>query len=387
MSEFIKGISIIILREISLKPFLEVRGLEKSFRRGESNVQAIRGISLEVQKGEIFTLLGPSGCGKTTTLRCIAGLEKADTGEIRVDETVCFSSSEKLNLPPEKRGLGMVFQSYAIWPHMNVFDNIAYPLKTRKVSGPEIRDRVRKVLDIVKLEGLERASATMLSGGQQQRVALARALVYEPKLLLLDEPLSNLDARLREQMRYEIKDLQRRVDITMLYVTHDQSEALALSDKIAVFNKGRILQVGSSAEIYDKPVDKFVADFLGFGNLFSGRIVEAGSLTRPGFIEGETSLGRLVCQRPDHEIRESEVLVAIRPENVMLFRDKSSAPRDAQIVSCTVKVSLLEGSFMIYEVIAGKDTVKVRAHPSVRISEGEAAYIELNPKYCYALQP
>ena len=152
--------------------------------------------------GEIFTLLGPSGCGKTTTLRCIAGLEKADTGEIRVDETVCFSSSEKLNLPPEKRGLGMVFQSYAIWPHMNVFDNIAYPLKTRKVSGPEIRDRVRKVLDIVKLEGLERASATMLSGGQQQRVALARALVYEPKLLLLDEPLSNLDARLREQMRY-----------------------------------------------------------------------------------------------------------------------------------------------------------------------------------------
>ena len=218
------------------EPFLRAVGLGKRF----GNVAAVNNVSFDVTKGEVLTLLGPSGCGKTTTLRMIAGFEKPDTGEIEVENNFVVSVQKRIFLPPEKREMGMVFQSYAIWPHLNVFENVAYPLRVRRVKGSLVREKVESVLDLVGLAGLEDRPAMLLSGGQQQRVALARALVYSPKLLLLDEPLSNLDAKLREQMRVELKELQRRLSITVVFVTHDQIEAMTLSDRLAVMSQGRI---------------------------------------------------------------------------------------------------------------------------------------------------
>jgi ABC-type Fe3+/spermidine/putrescine transport system ATPase subunit len=238
---------------------LEFRGVLKRFQ----TVNAVDGVSFSIFPGEIFTLLGPSGCGKTTTLRLAAGLEEPDAGEILINGTAAAAPERGLFMPPEKRRLGMVFQSYAIWPHLTVFENVAFPLRVRRESSEVIRQRVSHALEIVGLDGLAERGATQLSGGQQQRVALARALVYEPTLLLLDEPLSNLDAKLREQMRFELRGLQRRLDLTILYVTHDQTEAMTLSDRIAVVNRGRFDQVGSPDEVYEKPATAFVGDFLG----------------------------------------------------------------------------------------------------------------------------
>src|SRR6266436_6146164 len=241
--------------------------LRKTFKApGNVTVNAVDGISLGIETGKLITLLGPSGCGKTTTLRCLAGLERPEAGRIVIaGETVC-DSQKGIFVPPSDRGIGMVFQSYAIWPHMSVFENVAFPLRvsrTRKYSSAEIKDKVRLTLEMVRLSGFEQRSSTQLSGGQQQRLALARGLVHEPKILLLDEPLSNLDAKLREQMRFELKHLQRTLRITTVYVTHDQAEALALSDEIAVFNAGRVVQRGTPQEIYRKPGSQFVADFIG----------------------------------------------------------------------------------------------------------------------------
>src|SRR5215831_1074724 len=226
-------------------------------------VHAVDRASLEIRRGEVFTLLGPSGCGKTTTLRLVAGLEHLDAGEITLRGRVVASTRRRLFVPPHKRNLGMVFQSYAIWPHMTVLDNVAYPLELRGTRRAIIREKVSRVLGLVGLEGLETRSATLLSGGQMQRLALCRALVYEPDLLLLDEPFSNLDAKLREQMRVEVKLLQRRLRITVLFVTHDQIEALGLSDRIAVMHRGRVEQVGLPRRLYERPASAFVRDFLG----------------------------------------------------------------------------------------------------------------------------
>src|SRR5688572_10050192 len=248
---------------------LTVSGLCTEYidERGES-IRAAHEVSFEVPQGKLFTLLGPSGCGKTTTLRSIAGLERPRSGEITVEGTVIYSSERNVFIPPSRRRLGMVFQSYAIWPHMTVFQNAAFPLQVGKPrnSRKTIEERVRRVLKVVALEDMAEREATKLSGGQQQRLALARALVMEPPLLLLDEPLSNLDAKLRERMRFELKRLQRDIGITTVYVTHDQSEALALSHSIAVMNKGQIQQTGSPREIYERPGSQFVADFIGSTN-------------------------------------------------------------------------------------------------------------------------
>jgi len=230
--------------------------LENVYKRFGS-VVAVDNVCLDILEGEFFTILGPSGCGKTTTLRIIAGLERVDSGRVLFDDV------DVTNTPPYLRGTGMVFQNYALWPHMTVFDNVAFGLKIRKVGKDEIRRRVKEVLELVKLSGLEDRYPHQLSGGQQQRVALARALVIEPKVLLLDEPLSNLDAKLRVEMRGELKSLQRRLKITTIYVTHDQDEALTLSDRIAIMNNGRILQVSTPIDIYNKPRDLFVASFIG----------------------------------------------------------------------------------------------------------------------------
>ena len=224
-------------------------------------VEVLKDFSDEFRDGEFITLLGPSGCGKTTMLRMIAGFDRPTTGEIRIDGTVV--SGRDIFLPPEKRGIGMVFQSYAVWPHMNVYKNVAYPLKQKKLPKAEIQERTERILEAVHLAQYRDRMPAELSGGQQQRVALGRALVAEPSVLLLDEPLSNLDAKLREEMRFEIKELQQRMGITVVYVTHDQSEAMGMSDRVFVINAGVVQQVGGPMEIYQNPANAFVADFVG----------------------------------------------------------------------------------------------------------------------------
>src|SRR5258705_2798066 len=294
---------------------LTVEGLFTEYPndRGEI-VKAAQDVSFTVEEGRLFTLLGPSGCGKTTTLRSIAGLERPRAGEISVKGRVVYSSSRRVFVAPNRRGFGMVFQSYAIWPHMNVFENTAFPLEVgdRRFSRQEIRDKVLRVLRAVQLDELADREATKLSGGQQQRLALARALVMEPQLLLLDEPLSNLDAKLRERMRFELKRLQRELRITTVYVTHDQSEALALSHEIAVMNLGRIQQIGRPRDIYENPSNQFVADFVGNTNFLDGTVVRQDALDHAVVRTdiGEISVKASRPLRPDER-----VAISIRPED------------------------------------------------------------------------
>ncbi len=267
----------------------------------------LKDFSETFRDGEFITLLGPSGCGKTTMLRIIAGFEKPSGGEVRINGRLV--SGGKTFVPPEKRNIGMVFQSYAVWPHMNVFDNVAYPLTIKKVPKPKIREQVERVLGIVHLSQYAQRLPSQLSGGQQQRVALARALVAEPELLLLDEPLSNLDAKLRESMRFEIKEIQTALGITVVYVTHDQTEAMAMSDRIILIHQGQIQQVGPPTEIYNHPVNPFVADFLG----------------KVDFARGTAEAGRILLSGTDQVLpwdgeRRGPVTVAVRPERITLSR-------------------------------------------------------------------
>jgi ABC-type Fe3+/spermidine/putrescine transport system ATPase subunit len=279
---------------------------------------AVDRATLDVRRGEVFTLLGPSGCGKTTTLRLVAGLERPDGGEITLRGRVVASVPRRVFVPPNRRNLGMVFQSYAIWPHMSVFDNVAYPLTLRGLARREIQERVARVLDLVGLAGTEARSATLLSGGQMQRLALCRALVYEPDLLLLDEPFSNLDAKLREQMRHELRLLQRRLGITVLFVTHDQIEALSLSDRIAVMQRGRVEQTGPPRSLYEAPASAFVRDFVGSTVILRGRVSgqAPGRLTvaLDGALEGRRVAGRSTAATA--VAPGAAVHVAIRPEDI-----------------------------------------------------------------------
>ena len=247
--------------------FIEIRNLLKRFKK----VVAVNHIQLDVNKGEMLTLLGPSGCGKTTTLRCIAGLERPEDGDIIIDGKSMIS---KKFVEPSKRGIGMVFQNYAVWPHMKVYNNIIYGLKLDKIPRKQIQEKAKQVLELVGLDGFEERYPAQLSGGQQQRVALARALVRNPKVLLLDEPLSNLDAKLREELRFEIKSLVNRMGITSVYVTHDQAEAMVISDRIVVMDQGNVVQIGTPEEIYEKPANRFVADFIGTMNFMAGEVVQ-----------------------------------------------------------------------------------------------------------------
>jgi len=278
------------------------------------SVEVIRDFTGIIGDKEFVSLLGPSGCGKTTMLRMIAGFEKPSSGEIKIDDKVV--SSAKDFVPPEKRGIGMVFQSYAVWPHMTVFDNVAYPLKISKFPKAEIKTKVEKILETVHLAEYAARIPSQLSGGQQQRVALGRALVSEPKLLLLDEPLSNLDAKLRESMRFEIKDIQKKFGITVVYVTHDQAEAMAMSDRIMVLNSGIIQQVAPPTEVYRQPVNQFVADFVGKVNFFQG-VAGNGKIELSGIGQSIPYTGQCT----------GKVTVAIRPENIVLSpKDQSSFP-------------------------------------------------------------
>ncbi len=272
---------------------------------------AVRDLSLEIQDREFVTLLGPSGCGKTTLLRLIAGFMAPDAGTIRVDGTTLSKPGSVV--PPEKRGMGMVFQNYAVWPHKTVYQNVAFGLEVRKVASAEIRARVARVLELVTLAGLEQRYPSQLSGGQQQRVALARSLVVEPSILLLDEPLSNLDAKLRERMRWELKELQRRTGITFVYVTHDQSEAMALSDRIAVMHLGELMQLGAPREVYTRPANRTVADFMGLVNLIPARVVRAAGEESVVAVGGDH---RITIPLPPDAVEHQAVQLAIRPENI-----------------------------------------------------------------------
>lgn len=320
---------------------IRIKALKKWYASRYSLVEALRGIDLEVVEKEFCVLLGPSGCGKTTTLRCVAGLEKPDSGEIEIDSALVNSPRQHVYVPPEKRDIGMVFQSYAIWPHMNVFKNVALPLirGRRKVSSSIVTEKVRQVLKLVQLDGLENRPATDLSGGQQQRVAIARALVTEPKILLMDEPLSNLDARLRDQMRIELKKITRSIGVTTLYVTHDQAEALSLGDRVCVMNKGEILQIGSPRQVYSHPQNLFVAQFIGEMNLIRGRVKTPN--------EVETALGKVTCTVPPNCPVGSEVMLAIRPEDLSFVSFSSNS---ANAVEGTIIIENYLGDATLFEV-------------------------------------
>lgn len=321
-----------------------VKELKKAYITTREEVRAVQGVSFEVSKGEIFTLLGPSGCGKSTTLRCIAGLEVPDQGEIWLGDRLVFSSASSVNVSPDQRDIGMVFQSYAVWPHMTVFENVAFPLRhgPYRLGKREVRDKVMRALKLVQMETMAERPTPLLSGGQQQRVALARALVYEPSVLLLDEPLSNLDAKLRVEMRLELKALIKQLQVTALYVTHDQEEGLLLSDRIAVMQHGEILQEGSPRGIYLNPANAYVAAFVGQTNLFEGNVEG----NQGGATVVKCGFGNVIAEAADvsQPYGSGEaVWVVIRPEDVLIHHNEAKGER-ANIFPAEVVQVLFIGS-------------------------------------------
>jgi len=357
--------------------FIEIQGLFKRFK----DVVAINRIELEIQQGEMLTLLGPSGCGKTTTLRCIAGLERPDEGDIVIDGKPMLSQGF---VQPSKRGIGMVFQNYAVWPHMKVFNNIVYGLKLKRMPRTEINAKAQEVLAMVGLAGLEDRYPSQLSGGQQQRVALARALVGNPKVLLLDEPLSNLDAKLREELRFEIKSLVKRMGITAVYVTHDQAEAMVISDRIVVMESGNVVQIGTAQEIYAKPANRFVADFIGTMNFMPGEIVAvlpdaAGVHVRTEFSD------KIVCTASAGSTASAgeTVYASIRPEDVEIFTDP---PQDRDnLFKGTIAHKAYLGNFLYFFVSVNDTMIRVQVPHHLPQEEGQDLYVHLNPQKCMLL--
>jgi ABC-type Fe3+/spermidine/putrescine transport system ATPase subunit len=352
---------------------VHARGIYKKF--GDS--VAVDHVSFEVRAGEFLTLLGPSGCGKSTTLRLIAGLEDLDGGEIAAHDRILASKEKRIFIAPERRGMGMVFQSYAIWPHMTVFENVSYPLTLRKFSRKDIRDKVMRALDQVGLKGLEARPGTLLSGGQQQRVALARALVFEPMILLLDEPLSNLDAKLREQMRIELKGLQKRIGVTTIYVTHDQEEALALSDRIAVMNAGRIEQLGSPSEVYAKPQTRFVVDFIGKVNHLPCTVAEVSGDRCVVTVSGAAETP-IAC-RPRPGLKTGDAAVAsIRPEDIAFRQDLAQGSINA--LPCQVEAAAYYGDRTEYHVGIGGHSFIFSSSLMPRLAPGDSGHIKIDPE-------
>jgi len=349
---------------------IRISGLKKWFRTRDGSVAALRGIDLEVAEGEFCVLLGPSGCGKTTTLRCVAGLEKPDGGEIEISGAKVTSSSSRVHVPTEKRDIGMVFQSYAIWPHMNVFQNVAFPLVKgrRHIPKQQVAEKVRRALALVQLDHMEDRPATDLSGGQQQRVAMARAVVTEPKILLMDEPLSNLDARLREQMRLELKKITQSVGVTTLYVTHDQAEALSLGDKVCVMHEGEILQMGSPQEVYSCPQNLFVARFVGEMNFIPGKVSGADQVDSP--------LGKVSCPVPPPSGPGSEVTLAIRPEHLTLTQHPDGLSRT---VEAKIVTKNYLGDAALFEVEVGELVLRIKLPGDSDFAVGQQAAIIVTP--------
>jgi ABC-type Fe3+/spermidine/putrescine transport system ATPase subunit len=353
-------------------PHIEVEGLELYY----GSVPAVRGVSFNVMPGEQLTLLGPSGCGKTTTLRAVAGLERPTAGEIRIDGVSVFSSARKINMPAEKRGLSMVFQSYAIWPHMTVFDNVAYGLRVRKAGAAEIMEKVDRALDMVQMREFSGRRASQLSGGQQQRVALARAFVFQPSVLLFDEPLSNLDAKLRADMRIELRDLQHRLGITSLYVTHDLEEALAMSDRIVVMRDGLVEQTGTPDEIYSLPRSEFVADFIGSANLIRGR--HRPDLDADGLMALETATGQLIYGMAYGRSARPEMTVSVRTVHLRISHERPAGERNVWPVK--IEKTVFQGDFSQVHLSWGDQRLVARCAAMEPIAAGRDVYMTVEPR-------
>ncbi len=356
--------------------YVEIRiiNLNKNYFSQGKIITALSNIDLTIPANQIFTLLGPSGCGKTTLLRCIVGLEIPDSGEITIGGKVVWSKNREIFIPPEKRGLSMVFQTYAIWPHMNVFNNVAYPLQLRNQSKEEVKRKVERTLRFVQLEGLENRPATQLSGGQQQRVALARALAPEPKVILFDEPLSNLDAKLREETRKELRRFLTSLKITAIYVTHDRIEALSLSDTIAVMREGQICEMGSPKEIYFDSKQRFVADFVGRTNLIEGTVTKTENNT----IFSDTAIGRVACHTQSPPGVGSVITLSVRPESTRVTKS---------ITGQNTLVGKVESLLFIgdaYEGVIkiGETSLITRIETDVDIKEGDEVGIQIDPGKC-----
>ncbi len=358
---------------------VSLHGLTKKF----ADTAAVEALDLEIADGEFISLLGPSGCGKTTTLRLLAGFLQPDSGEIKVGREVL--SSRTVLVPPERRAMSMIFQSYAVWPHMTVSQNVAYGLKFKKLSRQEVDQKVARFLRLVHLESLKDRYPPELSGGQQQRIALARALVVEPQILLLDEPLSNLDANLREEMRFEIRRLHEEFRITTVYVTHDQSEAMVTSDRIVVLNKGRIVQVGAPSEVFDQPRTRFVAEFIGKTNILSGQL----------------QAGNAVALAPDLQIRiadnshstsTGDAFVCIRPHNFVLTADESEArdltSKGFNLFSGVLQRRIYFGDAVDYTVELNLPAISLRivAPPSRKFAKGQRVFALAHPDQCVLVQ-
>jgi iron(III) transport system ATP-binding protein len=370
---------------------LRVEHLSKEFsstKRGQK-VRAVDDVSFEVQEGQFLTLLGPSGCGKTTTLRCIAGLERPQGGQITVADRVLWSAERGVFVQPNDRAIGMVFQSYAIWPHMNVFENVAFPLRVSKarIGRAELTERVERALAVVELDHLAGRYATQMSGGQQQRLALARALVIRPTLLLLDEPLSNLDAKLRESLRFELKRLQREWGITTVYVTHDQAEALSLSNVVAVMRHGSISQFGKPTDVYEHPATRFVADFVGTTNFLDGVLDGTGPSGLPVV---RTAVGDLEVRRAEGVAVGQPCSVSVRPEHLLLDDHADGSGRSPggtrNSWEGVVRTRLFMGEYMDYELAVGGDVVlRCRTPADRRWSTGKPVSVTIPAEHCVAL--
>ncbi len=354
---------------------LTVRGLSKIYGdRTDTAAGGVREFSFELPPGTFFTLLGPSGCGKTTTLRCIAGLERPDTGHIAIGDTVLHDSIAGHSVPLNRRGIGMVFQSYAIWPHMTVFENIAFPLRVSKdhrYAREDISRMVADALQTVGLAGYGDRPATRLSGGQQQRVALARAIVHKPRLLLLDEPLSNLDAALREEMRIELRRLQQQIGLTTVYVTHDQSEALAMSDQIAVMELGRVAQMGDPRTIYFRPASEFVASFIGAANLLRGTALAPAAAGASGSVHLDNGV-IVTCLFARAATAGQEVTLSLRPESVALSPVSDRPGPGLNSLEGTVTAESFLGGSARYDVVTGGRLLRVSVPSEIAIAIGAA---------------
>jgi iron(III) transport system ATP-binding protein len=348
---------------------IEVKDLKVRY----GDAVAVNGVSFTVGRGEHVTLLGPSGCGKTTTLRTIAGLETPSEGSIRIDGQAMYDAGEGKNVPTEQRGVSMVFQSYAVWPHMTVFDHVAYGLRVRKQNKSDIAANVERALDLVQMRHLAERGASKLSGGQQQRVALARAIAFSPTVVLFDEPLSNLDAKLRAEMRVELRELQRRLDITSVYVTHDQEEALAISDRVIVMNVGVIEQIGTPEQIYNRPRSRFVADFVGSANLIKGRLT--------GQDRFETEGGVVLRAIAPHTPRGDETEVAVRTAYI----DLQPRPGDNHVPGI-VRQRMFHGDFVQYIIDCACGKLIVRRPPTNLLDEGAAVTVSFSPEHCVLLE-
>ena len=355
---------------------IRIKGLTRNYRSDGKLIRALDNVDLVIPANRIFTLLGPSGCGKTTLLRCIVGLETPDSGEIAIGDEIVWSKERNIFVPPEKRGLGMVFQTYAIWPHMNVFDNVAYPLKCRKMPVGEIRERVARFLSFVRLEGFENRPATHLSGGQQQRVALARALVAEPKVILFDEPLSNLDTKLREETRKELHAFLTRLEITAVYVTHDRIEALSLSDRIAVMRAGRIVEEGDPKKIYFRSDSRFVADFIGRANLIPGKVAAAKG-ERAVF---DSEIGAIVARNPQEIPAGGKALACVRPEFLLVNGNNGENTFRGKI-----ETLLFAGETYESEIRIGQILLTALIPSTLEASEGNEVSVSFGPDHCFLL--